>query len=340
MVLSVYNFDLDSVLKEIENIGAKRVLLQFPEGLKQYAIPIVESLRRSSDAIFFISMDPCYGGCDVALDDGLRLKADLIVHFGHTEFLTDSKPPIPIIYIPVLSNLPLNGLISKLLEKIRGYSKIGLLASVQHVHMLETLQHILEEHGFEVHIGNLCGRVKFRGQILGCDVCSALQVASKVDVFIVLSGGDFHALGVALSTGKPVLVLDPFRNEVRDISKLVKRTLSLRWHYISIAREASVFGILIGIKPGQFKLEAALKAADLIISHGKKYYLFTVRDFSENMLIPFKNVDVFVSAACPRIAIDNAPFHGKPVITLTELFIALSGNLDPTSLRRILYDPY
>mgnify|MGYP000150215207 CR=1 FL=1 len=319
----VYNFELDRVVREVRSRRARRVILQFPDGLKVYALKLAGEIESKCGVDVIVLADPCYGGCDVAFDEARRLSADLIIHFGHTQFLKSSE--VPVVYIPAFSELSVAGAVKSAVKLLKSYRVIGLVSTVQHVHKLDEARRLLEASGFEVLIGGRCGRVPFDGQILGCDVCAALSVMSGVDAFLVIAGGDFHALGVALSTGKPVVVADPYRGEARDISKLLKRILSLRWSSIARARDADVFGVIVGVKPGQAVIDVALEAKKLILSYGRKCYLIAAREISPEALYPFDEVDAFVAAACPRIAIDDADRFRKPLITVGELKLALGG---------------
>lgn len=321
----MYDFEIDRILGEIKRLDARRVLLQFPDGLKSFSLSLIDELQSRVDGVdFLVHVDPCYGGCDVALDEAKRLNVDLVVHFGHTQFIRGDVG-VNVLYIPAFSDLPVDRAVHSAINLLRRYSVVGVLSTVQHVHKLGEVCRLLEEAGFRVVVGGRCGRNLFDGQILGCDVCSALSIVDEVDVFLVVAGGDFHALGVALSTGKPVIVADPYRGEARDISRLVKRTLSLRWASIMKARDAQVFGVIVGVKPGQVRVDVALRVRDLILSCGRKCYLFAGREISPEAFYPFiDRVDVFVVVACPRIVIDDAHRFRKPIITVGELKIALN----------------
>lgn len=81
----IYDLELDKIIKKIKTQKAKRVLLQFPDGMKPYATTIVEYLEEQKElkgVEFFIWFGSCYGACDVPNVD----FADLIVQFGHTEW--------------------------------------------------------------------------------------------------------------------------------------------------------------------------------------------------------------------------------------------------------------
>ena len=87
--------------QEITKLGAKRVLLQLPEGLKPEGPRLAEIVEKTG-ALPIISADPCYGACDIAIDEAESLGADLIVHFGHSKFLAHER--VPTIYIEARVN--------------------------------------------------------------------------------------------------------------------------------------------------------------------------------------------------------------------------------------------
>ena len=82
-----YDLELDRVEKEIKKTNAKRVLLQFPDGMKPYSLAVVDELeRRLKKTEFFIWLGSCFGACDVP-NIPAKLKIDLLVQFGHSEFV-------------------------------------------------------------------------------------------------------------------------------------------------------------------------------------------------------------------------------------------------------------
>ncbi|MEM3166074.1 MAG: diphthamide biosynthesis enzyme Dph2 [Candidatus Methanomethylicia archaeon] len=330
----MYDFNLEALALDARVRNANRILLQFPDGLKTFALNVVDKLSKNVNAEFIISMDPCFGGCDIAIDDARRLGVDLIIHFGHSRFIDDFE--IPIIYVPVFFKTSLRDLILKFVD-LWGFNKpVGLLSTVQHIPNLIEVKEILEGFGIPVFLGCKCGKLQFEGQVLGCEICGALCIVDKVDGFLVISGGDFHGLGIALSTGKPTYVLDPFRFEVRNLDKLLKKIVSIRWNNIIRARDAKVFGVFIGVKHGQCHIDLAFKVKKLLESNGRRCYLFSVRNFSEDVVAPFNDIEVFVSTACPRIAIDDSEVYGKPILTPLEVELALSGSMNFDSIRGIL----
>jgi 2-(3-amino-3-carboxypropyl)histidine synthase len=83
-----YDFELERIEAEIKRVGARKVVLQFPEGLKDRAVEIAAYLEAKTGVKTIIMADPTYGACDTKKADAERLEADLIVHFGHNSYLS------------------------------------------------------------------------------------------------------------------------------------------------------------------------------------------------------------------------------------------------------------
>ncbi|MDA3836387.1 MAG: diphthamide synthesis protein [Nanoarchaeota archaeon] len=81
-----YELDLDKAVKLIKEEKAKLVLVQFPDGLKQYATVIVDFLEEKTNAEFFIHLGDCFGACDtpVGMDN---LGIDLMIQIGHNALM-------------------------------------------------------------------------------------------------------------------------------------------------------------------------------------------------------------------------------------------------------------
>lgn len=76
-----YNLELDRAVEEIKSGDAKTLLLQFPDGLKPYAIEIAEYLEKEIGVEIKIWLGSCFGACDVP-----ESEVDLLIQFGHSEW--------------------------------------------------------------------------------------------------------------------------------------------------------------------------------------------------------------------------------------------------------------
>jgi 2-(3-amino-3-carboxypropyl)histidine synthase len=200
--------------------------------------------------------------------------------------------------------------------------KVGVITTVQHVNKLDEVREFLQKNGFEVHIGEARGRVTYDGQVLGCNLSSATVISSKVDCFLYIGGGNFHPIGVALATNKPVIVADPVQNELRDATEIKDGLLRKRFGAITLARHAKNIGIIISTKKGQMRLSTAIKLKNLAKKHDIDASILILNDISPQKFMGL-DVDALVSCACPRIAIDDFLRYKVPILTPFEFEVAL-----------------
>src|SRR5271170_2699404 len=109
-----------------------RILLQFPEGLKQEALRHAKKLEAEGHEVV-ISASPTFGACDLALDEARNIKAEKLVHFGHAEF---HHVDFNVEYISYEVDADLSILL-KSLEKLEKFKTIGIMTTIQHIHQLD-----------------------------------------------------------------------------------------------------------------------------------------------------------------------------------------------------------
>jgi len=210
------------------------------------------------------------------------------------------------------------------LAVLNEWSKIGLVTTLQHIHMMRRATDLLRKVGKTVVIGKVSERGRRAGQITGCDYSSAEMISNEVEAFLFLGGGRFHAIGLALATAKPVVVADPFENRAYSIDEDVQRVLKQRWASISEARKATEFGVLIGLKIGQVRVGKAVEIKRKLEKSGKKAVLLAIKEVTPEALIQFHSLNVFINTACPRIGLDESSKFSKPVLTFNEALVMLN----------------
>lgn len=85
---SSYDLEVDRVIREIKDKKVKKVLLQFPDGLKIHAGNVVDKIRDKTDVIPVIFFGTCFGACDIPIY--LTKDFDLVVQWGHNSFVKNS----------------------------------------------------------------------------------------------------------------------------------------------------------------------------------------------------------------------------------------------------------
>ena len=181
---------MDEPIKKLKEIGANRVFIQVPEGLKT---KVVEISRKLEEAGFetLISCEENFGACDILDDEAVRMDCDAILHVGHTDFGIKTK--LPVVYYEYYLDADPIPILEKELEKLKEYKKIGLFTSLQFMKVMEKTKEYLKGSGKEIVIGNEGNEVP--GQVLGCRLQNVKSIEDEVDCFLYVGAGDFHPLG-------------------------------------------------------------------------------------------------------------------------------------------------
>jgi 2-(3-amino-3-carboxypropyl)histidine synthase len=309
-------FDLkpDYIISVINVSEARTVGFQFPEGLKRKGAELARRVEEATGVEVIISGDPCFGACD--LDRTLLEYVDILFHFGHAE-LGDLKLSDKIYFIEARSAVDVRPVVEKAVLELEG-KRVGLITTVQHVHKLPEACAVLRAEGRTCVIGRGDKRIAYPGQVLGCNFSAAR--AEECDEYLYIGSGDFHPLGVALSTKKRVLAADPFSGEVREVDP--SKILRQRSAVIAKSLDVKVFGIIVSSKSGQTRLELASALKKRAEKHGKEAFLILIDLVTPDQLLQFK-VDAFVNTACPRLAIDEVGRFPSPMLTPQEFEIVL-----------------
>ncbi len=96
-----YDLELDKIIRVIKKMKVKRVLLQFPDGLKPYSLKIADELKKRTrnKVDFFIWFGSCYGGCDIPVLGKNEKEVDLVVQFGHSAWDYGKKSGIEVVRV-------------------------------------------------------------------------------------------------------------------------------------------------------------------------------------------------------------------------------------------------
>jgi 2-(3-amino-3-carboxypropyl)histidine synthase len=295
--------DISDLVNRLKHRGTQKIALQFPAGLKRRAAEYAAALRTAGFDVI-INGDPCYGACDLALDT--LTHADVLVHIGHTP--VDQREnvifePYPVNFdIAVLANaLPL------LKEKT-----VGLVTTVQHIHLIPTMESFLRVKGIEVQVADGGTRAPNRGQVLGCSFAAARSTHAPEILFV--GTGVFHPIGIALSTGARVIALDPMTGIAQEVSgdALLRR----RFAVMEKARDAESIGIIVSSKSGQERMALA----ERLVALSKKAVIITMREVSPDELLNL-GFACYVNTACPRLAYDDQVRFPAPVLSPQEFEI-------------------
>ncbi len=295
--------DVDEIVRLAQDRKATTIGLQFPEGLKRQGPDIAKEVENRTGAMVILSGDPCYGACDI--DDSLLDMVDVLFHFGHSRLLDDDR----IVFIEYHHEVDVEVAIKNALPLLG--QKVGVVTTVQHIHMLSRMEQLLADAGKTPAVSRGDSRITYPGQLLGCNFSAT---PSGVDTILYVGSGNFHPMGVQLSTQVPVIAADPFTGEARKVD--VEKIMRQRYGVMSRAIDAKKWGVIIGTKTGQKRLELARRIKEV----AGDAVLISIREITPDRLISFK-VDAYVSTVCPRVAIDDAGQFKVPVLTPVEFDI-------------------
>ncbi|NPA98809.1 MAG: diphthamide biosynthesis enzyme Dph2 [Crenarchaeota archaeon] len=335
-IADLYLIDLSLVDKFIKRRNIKKILLQAPDGLKPLLEKIIRHIKTSSPQIeIIVSAEPWYGSCMLSVNEVKILGADGIIHVGHNRYPWLYKDlGIPILYMPAYYlGKPSEELIDRIVETIK-YRDIGIVASIQYIPYMNELISSLKLKGYNVYVGNPSNQWMEKGQILGCEYSAALNIQNKVEAFIVVSGGIFHALGLSLILREhKIYGLDPHREEVWEVSIYSDKILKIRYYklYQLLRKGIRKAALITSPLLGQYRSSIIAYLKDLLEKNNIDYQVFSTTKVDKDRIASIDNAfspDVFVVTSCPRLPIDDLSEYHKPVITPGELVMLLKKSVD------------
>lgn len=270
--------ELENYLDKLKKIRPRRILLQFPEGFKIYASKIAAEVKESIKVDVIISGEPCYGACDLRLEEAKLLDCDLILHLGHSNFGVKSK--IKVLYVPAKVKIKFSKKLKSEIKKIKE-NKLSIYSS-------EPFKEVLDE--LEIYLKKINKIIVDKEILLGCSKTKELGEAN-----IFIGSGKFHTFALS----KKTYFIDLEKNEVKDITNLLKKEEMKKQARINGFREAKRIAILISKKPGQFYKDYK-KLKEKLEKEGKNVEILIFDEITDLKLLGY-DFDFYLNTACPRI---------------------------------------
>ncbi|MDE1797952.1 MAG: diphthamide biosynthesis enzyme Dph2 [Candidatus Micrarchaeota archaeon] len=300
-----------------------RLLLQFPEGLKRYATEEAAKYEKEGHEVF-ISATPCWGACDLALDEAKKIKADKLVHYGHAQYHQVKDFDVEYKLFPITVDL---SVFDQALPLLAPYRRIALVTTVSHIHQLPDMRKILEKVGHEV-LTSKGGLAILEGQVLGCDSSAADKLSGQADAIVYFGGGEFHPLGIGSFGGgaksgspaplKPTLAVSPYARSAYWLNPHIEKKRKQERGMLIAASQAQRVGILVSLKSGQYNLRTAEATKKRLESYGRTASILVTGEVDFHAVQDFNAFDAYVTTACPRL-VDDAERLGKPVVNVAQL---------------------
>jgi len=304
--------DEEKIFDIIETRKPTSVALNGPDGLLPKVQDLTLKIGKKYGIPAYLLADTTWGTCDLNSNGAKTLNAEILFNIGHTNSMETFEKNV--IMIDAFDDISFDSVTKKCIKIFQGKT-ISLITDSQHLNQIESIKKILEENDVNVKIGKGKGQLN-DGQVFGCEFYPATETIDDVDANVFLGQSNFHAAGVAMATNKPTYILDPYFNEIREITDFARKLQKKATLEIYKAVDAETFGIIIGLKEGQISKLTGLKFKRELEGEGKSVHLIALTDITNERLRNLKDIDAFIQVACPRISTDNK--FDKPVLSTPQ----------------------
>ncbi|KAJ7577918.1 putative diphthamide synthesis protein-domain-containing protein [Mycena floridula] len=313
-------YDIEATVAEIINKKYKRVALQFPDELLNDSVPVFQQLKAgiNPDQELYVLADTSYGSCCADEVTAQHVDADAIVHYGHACMSQNYR--LPVIYVFGKRDLDVENCISSLGDIPLIKAPIVFRHDVAYTHQADTIVERLRA-------------VMPNSQILYSSIPNRLYPQQEAapaqpsidDCTIFYVGGESLGLTNLLITHSScdVFCYNPDTKSTRLESSQTNKLLMRRYAVVQKARDADVFGILVGTLGVASYLPLIKYLRALLSRSHKKSYTISVGKLNPSKLANFMEIECFVLVACPENSLVDAKEFLRPIVTPYELEIAL-----------------
>lgn len=316
--------------------------------------PLQNGLENAYERIFILG-DTSYGSCCVDEVAAQHLFADCVVHYGRTCLSATSK--IPVIYVfgnaPIDVDSCVDALASHISNAIAPGKAVVLLYEPSYRHATAAIFSPLQERlGGERKLlpgdmttfydpskpatedsdeGSATTRVFIGGQAVtltnGDDDAATEGITADKHAIVYIGHESPHLTSILLRhSALECYSYDANEQRVRKEGASVNRALMRRYFLVQQAKEAQIYGILMGTLGVSKYLDVVQSLQKLIKKSGRKSYLFVVGKVNVPKLANYAEIDAFVLVACQQNTLMDSKEFYKPIVTPYELQLALSSS--------------
>lgn len=319
---SNYHFELPKTINRIKEKQAKRVALQFPEGLLMYAPVIADILEESTGAEMLIMGDVTYGACCVDDYAATALGCDFLVHYGHSCLISIKECSVPnMMYVFVEIDIDVQHFVDTVKKLVPATNRVACVATIQFVSCLRAAVSMLQDY-FVAPILVPQNKPLSTGELLGCT--SPVVDASALDTVLYLGDGRFHIESFLIVNPElSALQYNPYTKVMTKEEYNHSEMRSMRKEAIEKARQANSFGLILGTLGHQGSPRILDRILKLIELKGKTATIFLMSEIFGAKLQQIEDIDCFIQVACPRLSIDWGYAFDRPLLAPYEAEVAL-----------------
>ncbi|KAL5524260.1 DPH2 [Sanghuangporus sanghuang] len=320
-------YEIERTVQIIQKGDYKRIALQFPDELLHDSVPVYRALQESlgPQREAYVLADTSYGSCCVDEVAASHVDADVLVHYGHACLSQTSR--LPVIY--VFGRKRLN--VEECVEKISAYLESAI--TTEHAQDINIL-HLRHDVGF-AHLSDDLFRllrlamkeryhIKYEPlpeQTMPMSSHSCLNQHALSSVWVGEESTTLTKL-LMTSSGSSVISYSPRWGMVQEQTHTTNKLLMRRYAILQKARDADVFGILIGTLGVSSYLPLVQHLRQLLRKAHKKSYTVSVGKINPTKLANFMEIECWVWVACSEGMVDSKDYL-RPIVTPFELELVL-----------------
>jgi len=339
-------FEIRRTVSLLQDHGYKRVALQLPDELLSQSWRIVSRLKQAIQTTdievepqIFVLGDTSYGSCCIDEVAAFHNGADFLVHYGHT-CLSENKS-IPVQYVFGKYPMEIEACAASILQELnleQKNGKVTLFCDPRYHHAMEKLCNILGAeiascscsqfpNTFRIPVTDKLdeeetGSVSPPSETIRVLGQSLLKEEGQTLIYVGAETSQIAQMVLEFS-GETIFVVDPENCICQRPDRKSRGVMSKRFFKIEQAKDARVFGILVGTMGVQGYSNMLNHLRNIIATAGRKSYTFMMGKINANKLANFPIIDAYILVACPEnTLIDSKEFY-SPVVTPLEVEIAL-----------------
>ncbi|KAI5300280.1 Diphthamide biosynthesis protein 1 [Ascosphaera atra] len=320
-----YNFEIPKTIHRIRSSGAKRIALQFPEGLLLFATTISDILTQFCPGTETLIMgDVTYGACCIDDYTARALGCDLLVHYAHSCLIPVDVTTIKTLYVFVEIRIDTTHLVATLERNFQKGKTIAVVGTIQFNGTLHGLKPVLERAGFNILIPQILPLSK--GEVLGC---TSPQLPDNVDAILYVGDGRFHLESAMIHNPKIAAYrYDPYSRILSRESYDHVEMHDIRRDAISKAKKAKKWGIILGSLGRQGNPNTLALLENHLRQQGIPVVKILLSEIFPGKLASMPDVECWIQIACPRLSIDWGYAFPRPLLTPYEALVALDVKKD------------
>ena len=350
-----YNLEIHKTIANLRKHKARRVCLQFPEGLAMFAMTLSDIFERFVETVedIIILGDVTYGACCIEDYKASLLDCDFLVHYGHSCLVpvdvTTAATSVRCMYVFVEIDFNVEHFVETIKANFDINTKLALAGTIQFTSgVYQARSILLKDHYVRENLIMPQAKPLSSGEVLGCTapkiiikrkdmkqknkskhvvpIADNVTVVDKetADGIVFVADGRFHLEAIMIANPTvPAYRYDPY---VRKLTREYYDQQGMRQARQKAVEEASTarhFGLILGTL-GRQGNPAVMRHIESRLQHlGLPYTIFLMSELAQSKLDDVDTIDAWIQICCPRLSIDWGEKFRKPLLSTYEAEVCL-----------------